>query len=732
MSPKVSIIVPIYNVEKYLSACLDSLINQTLKDIEIICVNDCSPDSSNIVLQQYAEKDNRIKIVNHKENQGLGAARNTGVNVASAKYVGFIDSDDYVSTDMFELLYYAMLYGNVQVAMCGISKVSDDGLVITTGEYLKKGKFSVLEVLTNASLYEALLPAWNKLYIRDIIKDIKQLPIVSEDQPFLGELFSQIDRVSIVSKPCYYYRNREGTLSKPKEHTPKNWDDFFYAHRLFFLALKHKFSDKELRLQSLRRSFSVLWRIKRFNLLNNPNWTEQENCIREHIKSDDFELKSNSKVVYYILLFIVFRKKISIYSKKKRINRGMQLIQLCATNPWSQSKDILFVIKMVRILSQQFLFSISDKFEILFYKKLASTFKLFVQKKIWLIGERVDTMQDNGFAFFKYLQNTATDKKVYYISSTSQSTCIPKKNTLKYNSFYHKLLFCASKVYANSHYNAGYPRTRFSSKIYQKPLNCLNVFLQHGITNADVSPYYGKQSSDIDLFVCGAKPEYDYVVEKFGFNKEQVLLTGFPRFDNLHHNNTLKKQMLFMPTWRRTLSNLSLEAFQETEYYMRIDQFLNAPELSLLLEKYNYTLIFQPHYEMKSFLSVFKTTNKRITIAEDGTEIQQLLKESKLLITDVSSVHFDFAYMKKPIVYYCWDYPQLIATHLGRGYYSHHKMGFGPVVGNHEELINALTSMMENNAKMNDLYLDRVNIFFPLMDNKNCKRLYNHINKIVK
>lgn len=731
MTPQVSIIVPVYNVEKYLPMCLDSLINQTLKDIEIICVNDCSPDNSDVILQQYASKDNRIKIVNHKYNQGLGAARNTGVQVASAKYVGFVDSDDYVSTDMFELLYNAIKDKTVQVVMCGISKVSDNGLVVTTGEYLKKGSFSVLEVLTNASLYEALLPAWNKLYIRDLIKDIKQLPIVSEDQPFLGELLSQIDIVVIVSKPCYYYRNREGTLSKPKEHTPKNWDDFFYAHRLFFGALKHKFSDKELRLQSLRRSFSVLWRIKRFNLLNNSNWTEQEDRIREHIRQNDLWLKSDSKLVYYLLLLFIFRKRISKQSKKKRINRGMQFIQLCATNPRSQSKDILFVIKMMRILVQQSLFSVLDKLEIIFYKALAAVLNPFMRKEIWLIGERVDTMQDNGFVFFTYLQNAPIDKKIYYISSTSQSTCIPKKNILKYNSFYHKLLFCASEVYANSHYNAGYPRTQFLSKLYPKPLNCLNVFLQHGITYADVSPYYGKQSSDIDLFVCGAKPEYDYVVEKFGFNKEQVLFTGFPRFDNLH-NNTLKKQILFMPTWRRTLSNLSLEAFRQTEYYMRIDHFFNASELSLLLEKYNYTLIFQPHYEMKSFLPAFKATCKHITIAEDGAEIQRLLKESALLITDVSSVHFDFAYMKKAVVYYCWDYDQLIATHLGKGYYSHDEMGFGPVVEDPEELINTLASMLANNAKMETPYLDRVSAFFPLMDNKNCERLYTHINSIVK
>ncbi len=105
MTPKISIIIPVYNVEKYLRECLDSCIHQTLHEIEIICVNDCSPDNSQKILEEYAEKDNRISIIVHQVNLGLGGARNTGIVNASGEYIWFVDSDDFISENACQLLY---------------------------------------------------------------------------------------------------------------------------------------------------------------------------------------------------------------------------------------------------------------------------------------------------------------------------------------------------------------------------------------------------------------------------------------------------------------------------------------------------------------------------------------------------------------------------------------------------------------------------------------------------
>ena len=114
----VSIIVPVYKVEKYLDRCVESLVNQTLKNIEIILVDDGSPDNCPALCDKWAEKDNRIKVI-HKENAGLGFARNSGMEIAEGRFIGFVDSDDYVKNDMFERLFLAATKENAEIAMCG-------------------------------------------------------------------------------------------------------------------------------------------------------------------------------------------------------------------------------------------------------------------------------------------------------------------------------------------------------------------------------------------------------------------------------------------------------------------------------------------------------------------------------------------------------------------------------------------------------------------------------------
>ena len=128
---KVSIVVPIYNVEKYLEQCIDSIINQTLKDIEIILVDDGSPDNCPQICDDYAKKDSRIKVV-HKKNGGLSSARNAGIEVATGDYIGFVDSDDYIELDMYEKMYSIAIENNVDFVMSDYYRVSDGGKVIAT------------------------------------------------------------------------------------------------------------------------------------------------------------------------------------------------------------------------------------------------------------------------------------------------------------------------------------------------------------------------------------------------------------------------------------------------------------------------------------------------------------------------------------------------------------------------------------------------------------------------
>jgi glycosyltransferase involved in cell wall biosynthesis len=143
---KVSIIVPVYNVEKYLDRCLTSLINQTLKDIEIILVDDESPDNCPAICDNYAQKDPRIKVI-HKKNQGLGMACNSGMENATGEYIAFCDSDDYVDNCMYENMYYIAVKHEADAVYSGIKTVNQNGIVKPMNEYTN------LEVTKNNLTY---------------------------------------------------------------------------------------------------------------------------------------------------------------------------------------------------------------------------------------------------------------------------------------------------------------------------------------------------------------------------------------------------------------------------------------------------------------------------------------------------------------------------------------------------------------------------------------------------
>jgi glycosyltransferase involved in cell wall biosynthesis len=212
--PKVSIIVPVYNVEKYLEKCLDSLINQTLKDIEIICINDGSLDNSINILEKYAIKDNRLKIISQK-NAGLSAARNTGINAASGDYIGFCDSDDWVSLDFYEKLYKCAVQNNTDIA-CGeiikIRKGKEKKFLTYNNETIAK---TYLEKLQSCNVPDYSY-VWNKIYRLSKIKKHNlyfEEGITYEDIIFSPQALFYLDKTVTIKNTYYYYLSRKTSIT---------------------------------------------------------------------------------------------------------------------------------------------------------------------------------------------------------------------------------------------------------------------------------------------------------------------------------------------------------------------------------------------------------------------------------------------------------------------------------------------------------------------------------------
>lgn len=219
MIPKVSIIVPIYNVEKYLVRCLDSLVNQTFNDIEIILVNDGSTDNSSKIIETYQEKYRIIKIIN-KENGGLSSARNAGMKKASGEFLLFIDSDDYIELNMVEMLYFAATTSNSEMAICKFSYVYSDSnnKEINTAEDYYKYKYVNNNQLIRLFLLNIVSGhAWNKLVKRELfITNNIEFPNGKyyEDAPTMMKLFSVVNKCTLLNDSLYNYLQREDSIIK--------------------------------------------------------------------------------------------------------------------------------------------------------------------------------------------------------------------------------------------------------------------------------------------------------------------------------------------------------------------------------------------------------------------------------------------------------------------------------------------------------------------------------------
>ena len=216
---EISVIIPVYNVEKYLKECLDSVVNQTFKDIEIMCVNDGSSDGSLTILKQYADRDNRIKIITQK-NQGLGAARNTGLKKAKGKYIYFIDSDDYINVKTLEKLYNNIISNNSDMVLFKFQSFGGDKNIYKQGEGFKLGNdYSNLSFNYNDIKRHVLNSAYSaclKLYKKEFLDSFDDFyfyeGLLFEDVPFHVKAMLRASKLSYVNESLYYYRQNEDSL----------------------------------------------------------------------------------------------------------------------------------------------------------------------------------------------------------------------------------------------------------------------------------------------------------------------------------------------------------------------------------------------------------------------------------------------------------------------------------------------------------------------------------------
>lgn len=355
---------------------------------------------------------------------------------------------------------------------------------------------------------------------------------------------------------------------------------------------------------------------------------------------------------------------------------------------------------------------------------------------LWLVAERGNDARDNGYWFYRYLRTEHPELNTrYVITSDSPDTgkIAALGGAVQKGSLQHYLLYYSATYLISTHVQPCSPDLVTYYHLAAKGIRAhgKHICLQHGITKDNLQWMHGEQLY-LDLFVCGAKPEYEYIRDTFGFSPRVPQYTGFARFDNLTRakENGTQKMILVMPTWRGS-HYPDGDAFQTTQFYQAFQSLLNSRHLYKILEENNYQLIFYPHIEMQKYLRTFHTNSSHIFLADCTThDVQQLLMDCSLLITDYSSVFFDVAYLEKPQIYYQFDEEEFRKYHYAKGYFDYRRDGFGPVCTTEEALLQELERAFQSSMQMSPAYKDRVAAFFPLRDTNNCQRIYDAIHSL--
>lgn len=321
----ISVIVPVYNVEEYLPRCIDSILAQTYSNLEIILVDDGTKDNSNVICDEYAAKDSRIRVI-HKENGGLSSARNAGIDVAKGEYIAFVDSDDWIEPDAYETMLTLALEENVKLVCAGRYDVRSGSGERTVGLCPPKQEvISGEELVRRIFLWDNIdSAAWDKLYHRSLFREIRY-PVgkIVEDVPVTYRIALDAGRIGMCSKPVYNYFHRPGSIttssvSAKTFHFSQHTEKIYPYIREHYPQLKNE--ARYLRVRSLvynRMTLDLAGAQARKTF--SEEYHQSGKALRKHagfiVKSPLFRKKE--KLTDLLLAFGLYRWLRPIYHKMK-------------------------------------------------------------------------------------------------------------------------------------------------------------------------------------------------------------------------------------------------------------------------------------------------------------------------------------------------------------------------------------------------------------------------------
>ncbi|MFV0343470.1 MAG: CDP-glycerol:glycerophosphate glycerophosphotransferase [Anaerocolumna sp.] len=362
----------------------------------------------------------------------------------------------------------------------------------------------------------------------------------------------------------------------------------------------------------------------------------------------------------------------------------------------------------------------------------------FNNKQVWLTFDQLFKGGDNGEYFYRYVSERK-DKgniKIYYVlnKTAPEYVCLQSKyqTVLKFNSIKHKLVSLHADVVFATRVDVklycGYwsATEKYIRDLFNAEITCL----QHGLTIQRIAQYQNRLFDNTKLYFCVSPFEIENLLNPvYGYDGKELILTGAPRFDGLMNND--QRYILISPTWRRNVTagtnkkgNMHEYSvnFKHTEYYKIYNTLINDKRLIEASQKYGYRIKYLVHPILSPQIKDFEVNDYVDIIGGAGdVSYEKMLTEASLMVTDYSGIQFDFASMRKPIVYYHSD---SLPAQYEAGGLQYDTMGFGPVCINNDDVVKQLCEHMEENCSLRDVYRNRIDTFFSYSDTNNCQRVY--------
>ncbi|EDO8526785.1 glycosyltransferase [Campylobacter jejuni] len=676
-------------------------------------------------------------------------------------WVTFTDPDDFLDRDYFyEVDSFLKNQNNIAMVATNIIFYREKRKILYKDTHALNFKFKRQKsVYDNIKLNENIQLSVASCFLRcDYLKDTffdENLTLNFEDGKFINiYLFKNLNLKSVFLKNArYFYRKR---FDKSFSLNKKNENKIYYLEILEkrYLELLNCVAQQDKIPTFIQNVilYEIFWQTQ--ELVNHPEKLSFMDQVKIHKYLDLLDkifyfiniqsimkFNFNSFLFLYKMGFVYCFKKEKVPIDKVFIeqidDKNDEILIKFYTADVNDEIKMLFDDRLAKIicskirqydfLNRVFIYErriwlkffinaknmicfINDKkVDIIYQEKKCTFYDIFYEikklkkrraknKSLWLFADMSFRADDNAEHLYRYVMKNHPEKNIAFVlRKNSHDYKRLKKEGFKLvdpKSFKFKYLVFKADKLISSHIDRYFFEALGENTLKTKDF----VFLQHGITQNDLSSWLNQRQ--IDLFITGMQDEYDSIAGDFNrykFTPKEVKLTGFPRWDALLKNNQINtKQIIIMPTWReyivgsyskKLMKRRFNPKFYESEYFYRWGSFLHSKKLQELHEKYNYKIVFNPHPQIRPYLEDFNLPNY-IIIPSVEMSMQKLFCESSLMITDYSSVAFEMIILKKPVIYYQFDQDYFFYKHfLKRGYYNYKKMEFSYLVNNQKDLI---------------------------------------------